>query len=135
MDSGLPEETPLLNFDEAVQILWVDDWYDGPMSGACLWNGQHLWFNIHKVRERDDAYVYGLYDLPAERWAIINHRHADFCIHIGEHYDYVDGKRNRCGPKPQRGWDHFSRKWKRFKLPPLLVEWCVARAESIPLQV
>jgi hypothetical protein len=130
MDAAVPS-SKLINFND-IEIRWVHDWYDGPISGACTVNGKLLWFQIVEYRESDDAYIYGLYDPPATIWATLHHRHGDFCTYVGDHNSYERGKRQPCPPHPRHKWDHYYRKWKRLSLQPNRPEWEIMRAEMVP---
>lgn len=39
---------PWVDVDTEVTILYYDNYWDGPMSGMLIWNGQMYWFDVYK---------------------------------------------------------------------------------------
>lgn len=76
-----------LNADEFV-LLWVDDWYDGPLGAMIARGGEQAYLAIH------DRSVLGT--AKPWRWIVLrpspaaldeqNRRHALFAHHVGEHW-------------------------------------------------
>jgi len=85
---------------EALQPLWISDYYDGPLSGAVLRNGQFCWYIL--ADEEREPYVDGWYrrywlvaltpvqEDEQRRW------HDLFRQHVGTHWDHSSGAETRC---------------------------------------
>jgi hypothetical protein len=50
---GVYRDLPQIAF-EAVTLLWHDDFWDGPLSGLLLWQGERLWFQMQEQYEPPD---------------------------------------------------------------------------------
>lgn len=77
------------------RILWHHDYWDGPLSGIALFNGERVWFSMNS----EDGYLarrrtYKLYRLTPELLALKEHWHSLFVKHVGNHTEYgADNKR------------------------------------------
>ena len=90
-EAGLPR------IDNAsLEPLWISDFYDGPLSGAVIHEGQFAWFTL--AEEESEPYSEGWYRrywivrlTPVQqdeerRW------HDLFRTHVGTHWDFqTDG--------------------------------------------
>jgi hypothetical protein len=83
----------------AVRVLWVDDFYDGPLSGIAEWEGRRFRF------EMTDRSVLGQDDGPRRYWLIAlspeqlkeEERWQDlFCTHVWTGFDYSGRPENRA---------------------------------------
>lgn len=92
-----------------VQVLWFDNWYDGPVAGLAEWRGDQYWFNTANDRwyaECPRQFVLlrvPRVDLDRE-WAI----HRDFEESVGTHFcDHLndDERRHRPNPDEQAFWE------------------------------
>jgi len=45
--------------EDDFKYLWDADWYDGPLSGVCLYKGREHWF--HWIAESDNTSGYRIY--------------------------------------------------------------------------
>lgn len=97
---------------EVVTLLWHSSFWDGPLSGMLLFNGERLWFEM--VAENDDEDLRGWY----RRFAIVRLRpeqlteeeawHDLFRANVGWHSDYDMDAPGRCkGLRPQEQWQAF----------------------------
>ncbi len=76
-----------------VDIHWVGDYYNGPLSGVGLCNGKRVYFFCED--EIHDERIYGLYDLTAEQWAYEDQKQADFIALVGDFWDYRPGSKRQ----------------------------------------
>jgi hypothetical protein len=84
-----------------VQIVWVNDFYDWPLSGVGLHNGRVVRFK----REDIDDEVFVLTALTRRQRLKEWYRRTLFGICVGWHWHYKDGKRAyRFGRSPQWFW-------------------------------
>ena len=83
----------------AVRVLWVDDFYDGPLSGIAEWEGRRFRF------EMTDRSTLGREDGPRRYWLIAlspgqlkeEERWQDlFCTHVWTGFDYSGRPENRA---------------------------------------
>lgn len=90
-----------LDKEPQVEMLWHSGYYDGPLSGMALLDGEKMvWFHCDKWGGYDDEDLtndfghrtFGLYELTEEEMAaeIIQHEH--FRQHVGHHTDYGDAR-------------------------------------------
>jgi hypothetical protein len=93
-------------------ILWVSDYYDGPLSGMCLVNEQLCWFQVdpETVNEYDPEtdewlprryFIYELSDCEARKLAT---EHFRFELYVGNNR-LCNHKSD--GIKPQDEWCKF----------------------------
>lgn len=85
--------------DEII-FLYHSGYWDGPLSGVCLYQGERLWFNnVHDYQSKTedgkylDMRIYALHRLTAEEWKQEDYWHNLFKKHVGTHTSYKDGKR------------------------------------------
>lgn len=104
-DTKLLEHLPRL--EERPKFCWHSGYYDGPLSGVCLYNDKHHWFKmIYEFDyEGDEEWepgekeillgrIFVVAELSDEQFAIIKDRHDVWRNYIGRHCDYdEDGKR------------------------------------------
>ncbi len=80
------------------RILWHHDYWDGPLSGIALFNGERVWFSMDsedglRARRR----TYKLYRLTPELLALKEHWHGLFVKHVGNHTEYGPDNRRIAG--------------------------------------
>jgi hypothetical protein len=85
----------------SVCLLWHHGYWDGPLSGACQFNGERLWFSCYDEGLRHRKFV--LLRLSDEQWKDIDFAHGLFQDYVGTHTDYDEnGKREiQRGLKPR----------------------------------
>lgn len=72
-----------------VRLLWVNDWYDGPLEAVVERAGERLLMVLHAMPESrsDDApWQWLLYPLTPAQWAEEDRWHALFEEHVGHHW-------------------------------------------------
>lgn len=92
-----------------IHILWVCDFYDFPRSGAGLVNGSRIYFK-HKPDGGIHPGDYYIYAPPQEVWDKLIEKNDLFIKHVGNHWNYVDGKRPKADEvtmKSQSEWPKF----------------------------
>lgn len=99
--------------DDKIKLLYHSGYWDGPLSGVCLYQGERLWFNcVHDYHDKteDDKYldmrIYALYRLTVEEWEQEDYWHELFEKHVGTHTSYKEGSRSGSVNK-QSDWNHF----------------------------
>jgi hypothetical protein len=70
-----------------LSIQWVNDYWDGPLSGMGMIDGELVYF---QCEDQDDELnrSYGIYRLTAEQLAQEEERHADFNRLVGTYWDW-----------------------------------------------
>jgi len=85
---------------DKIELKYHSGYWDGPLSGVCLYQGERLWFNsvhdYHSKTEEDkylDMRIYALHRLTVEEWKQEDYWHDLFKKHVGTHTSYKEGKR------------------------------------------
>lgn len=70
--------------DVELKMLWDHSYYDGPLSGVALYNGEQVWFTVHHYGVYQDVYCGNLdlsdvYDLPKDDLQMIKEYIASDC--------------------------------------------------------
>lgn len=94
-----------------VRLLYACNYYDGPLSGRCIVDGEEYWFELHKdheicvpVEDDDDSFVrlriFDLIKLTPEQEAQEKYWRDLFERHVGTHwlYDENNKKIGEMGP-------------------------------------
>lgn len=81
-----------------VRYLWHNDYWDGPMSGACLYQGERLWFKIFHEGVQHRKFV--LLRLNENQWKELDFRHLKFQNYVGTHTDYDENGKRHVGSAP-----------------------------------
>ena len=93
----------MIVFDEDVEIIFVSNYYDWPLSGVCRYNGVTYWFD-RTAGEDDWLEQFELTKLSAlqrfNKWL----RRTMFGVCVGFHWHYKDGKRAH----------YFKRRWPKW---------------------
>lgn len=81
--SALPKVEP-----DRVRLLWVNDWYDGPVEAMVEHAGEHCLMLLHDERAigSDEPLRWILVRLTPEQRAEEERWHALFARHVGEHW-------------------------------------------------
>jgi hypothetical protein len=128
-----------------VTYLYHIDYYDGPMSGACLWRGQRYRFECVNEEFRptgqpdedgdecvESVRTFNLVELTPEEWALEDERRALFRECVGTHceYDPVTQRRTVGALKPRSDWHRFYEVYKNRAPKRLVKREPVATYES-----
>ena len=70
---------------ENIEILWHSGYYDGPVSGACQYNGKLHWFDL-KLETHDRTFF--VWPLTEEQEKVIRYWHEEFKFHSGLTHEY-----------------------------------------------
>lgn len=79
--------------ESEVRMLWHAGYWDGPLSGMCMVDGQHYWFQCAFESYRDRHRKFWLLELPPDDLAAELERHELFRECVGRHHDYVNNRR------------------------------------------
>ena len=82
--AALPKLTPA-----DVRLLWVDDWYDGPLEAMVEYRGERCLMVLYDrpvAASDDDSYRWLLVRLTPEQRAEEERWHVLFAQHVGEHW-------------------------------------------------
>jgi hypothetical protein len=131
-------------------ILWIESYYDGPLSGVARLDGKPVWFELQAlsrdcddptcgtVDDPDDEEAYDIFALGDEAWALLCERHEDFRTWVGEHWDCQEGERDISRSKPQELWHLYYDKWGKDGIPrvekgeKIAVARCKVKGEDKP---
>ena len=80
--------------NNAIKILYCDDWYDGPLSGMCIYKGKYYRFGItdetYDKKDKDGdpimERIYTVYKLPFDRLVYELAWHYDFITNVNASY-------------------------------------------------
>lgn len=104
--------------DLKLSFLWHCGYYDGPMNGMALYNGQKVWFDMD-----EDSYdniffmrTYKIYELSDEDIEELETSHARFQRDVGYHTDYGEVYAPFEGVKNKPNFEkYYERAKKLFK--------------------
>lgn len=69
------------------EILWIDNYWDGPLSGMCVVDGERCLFEMTDEAGNDARNrTYNVYRLSPERLALEEYWHAQFVQHVGTYW-------------------------------------------------
>ena len=85
----------------AVRVLWVDDYYDGPLSGIAEWEGQRFRFEMtdRSTLGHEEAVSrrrYWLIALTPEQLGKEEKWQKLFCAHVWTGFDYTGRPEHRA---------------------------------------
>lgn len=112
--------------EDDIKILFIVDWWDGPLSGMCLWQDEKYWFSAtdewYEVYDGENKHEYfrkfEIYEMTPEQIATEEKWHQLFIEKVGDSYKYVDGNRWVSEElKPQGQWHEFYDKYKEYERP------------------
>jgi hypothetical protein len=96
--------------ESSVKPLWVEDYYDGPLTGFCEYRGIPYYYVAQ------ENWIYFLYPLKEETWKAHLSVHMDFCEFVGDHWN--DGFKSKgSGVKPESEHHKFYDKYKNLVIP------------------
>lgn len=78
--------------NDDVKVLWVNDYYDGPISGMADYRGtRHLFEMIDRslLGGKEEHRDYWLIALNQNQLQEETYWHELFCQHVGTHFDYT----------------------------------------------
>lgn len=92
-DYRFPENWVYENLEEEpdLEMLWHSGYWDGPLNGMALYNGQYVWFDCHSDEYEEPYYgmrVYRLYELSKKELKDEFDHHSKFREYVGHHSDY-----------------------------------------------
>jgi hypothetical protein len=96
--------------ETSIKPLWVEDYYDGPLSGFCEYRGRPYYYVV-----QDDDWKCFMHPLKDETWNVYMERNEDFCMYVGDHWN--DTFKGKGGAKPESEWHKFYDKWNKVELP------------------
>ena len=76
-----------------VKILYCNDWYDGPLSGLCIYKGKYYHFECTGETYDKSSIMemtYTVYKLPFDRLIYELMWHFDFVTNVNEGYTFDD---------------------------------------------
>lgn len=90
---------------EGIIPLWHSGYYDGPLSGFCMYKGEPHFFDMKREylgkRLWKSVYrTFWIYKLTPEQWEFEKYWHNEFRLHVGTHTDYE--------------WNETEKKYQRF---------------------
>lgn len=102
--------------DFELKMLHHSDYYDGPLSGLALYNGQKVWFALEDYEDENlfHCRTYGLYELSKEDLEEIEYWHKRFQQDVGYHTDYGDVYTREGMGKDKKKFDDYYRDAKKF---------------------
>jgi hypothetical protein len=89
-----------------LQYLWINDYYDGPLTGMTLFNGEKHWFKIKRASNRRGN-LYFLYKLTPDQITHEEYWHKMFEKYVGTHWTYINGKRQAGGVHSSGQWNEY----------------------------
>ena len=86
-----PDDLPFLREGD-YSLLWISDFWDGPISGMLLHAGREQWFEMFRENDDDDSLDqwyrrYAVVALTAEQMAKEHEVHEDFRRYVGTYWD------------------------------------------------
>lgn len=103
----LPRDDEVTIKRKDVKYLWHCGFWDGPLSGLCLYQGEKCWFDMVK-EYRNASRTFKVLRLTPEQLKEEEYWHDLFREHVGTHTDYDENeRRDYDGVKPQVNWDKF----------------------------
>ena len=85
----------------AVRLLWVDDFYDGALSGIAEWEGRRFRFEMtdrSTLGQEEGPRRYWLIALSPEQLSEEQRWQELFCMHVWTGFDYRGRPENRAPP-------------------------------------
>ncbi len=81
-----------------IRMLWHSDYWDGPMTGLALVNGEKVWFHFDG-EDPSGPRTFAIYRLPPDLLDLLEMWHRVFQEHVGEHCDYLEDGTRTLGVK------------------------------------
>jgi hypothetical protein len=108
---------------EDVRLLWVNDFWDGPLEGIAEYRGERCLYVVaepHLIGAYDEERRWVLYRLTAEQLQEEERWHTLFVAHVGDHFDYT-GKVSQ-GTQVQRDPEQFYGPYRAGYRSPRLIQ-------------
>jgi len=98
-----------------MRLLWHCGFWDGPLSGICLFNGRKHWFRIAAAEvDSEENRIFEIIYLTDDQIRLEEERHVVWVENVGCHCDYDEFNKRPIGNiKPSEKWRNF------YDLPPL----------------
>ncbi|MBX3185547.1 MAG: hypothetical protein KF819_00975 [Labilithrix sp.] len=80
-----------------LRLLWVNDWYDGPLEAVVEHDGARCLMVLDGTIDVENAMRWLLFHLTAEQWVEEEKWHALFEEHVGHHWCFDHEER----PEPE----------------------------------
>ena len=99
--------TKTLEKEKDIKLVYHSNYWDGPLSGVCLYKEKQYWFNcVHDYHDKTedneslDMRIYAIYDLTPIEWEHENYWHNLFVRYVGTHTSYDDNgcRKGKVGP-------------------------------------
>ena len=88
MNHDIPSNYPQLSADEVV-FQWHMDFWDGPLTGMCLYQGQEYWYHCFDENSEDSGWCrrFSLHSLSEQDIADEKYWHELFREKVGTHWE------------------------------------------------
>ena len=93
-----------------LKMLWHCNYWDGPLSGVALYEGEHVWFELTDDDDYGDNRVFSLYRLNPEDKEEIFKQHKEFQEAVGYHTDHDPEVHKPYKCKDKKKFDDFYKK-------------------------
>lgn len=102
--STIPELDP-----SEVTMLWVNDWYDGPIEAMVEHRGERCLMRVHdpEVIGTHAPWRWVLHRMTPERRADEERWHALFVENVGDHWDFTGEVHPDSSGRPERFYDAY----------------------------
>lgn len=97
---------------DGVRILWINDWYDGPLESVVEHQGENHLMLVHELID-DSPWRWVLYRLSPEQWAEEEHWHRLFLEHVGAHWDCIGATHPAPSGHPERFYTPYEQRTPR----------------------
>ena len=79
-EDRIPVEELYTKSDTEIEMQWANDWYDGPLSGVAVYNGNHVWYQVSDWSHDNlfNIWIYRVYELSEEQYQDELHWHNRF---------------------------------------------------------
>ncbi|TQF12896.1 hypothetical protein FJV41_26625 [Myxococcus llanfairpwllgwyngyllgogerychwyrndrobwllllantysiliogogogochensis] len=105
---------------EEVKLLWVSNFWDGPLEGMAEYRGERCFYVVAEqelIAARDEMRRWVLYRLTPEQLGEEERWHALFVRHVGAHFDFTGTPAPEgAHPHPERFYEPYQAEYR----PPLL---------------
>lgn len=100
-----------------LRLLWVNDWYDGPLEAVVEHRGARCLMVLHHHDvASDNPYRWVIFELTADQLADEQRWHGLYVEHVGEHWCFHDGSVvPHSTPAQARDPDRFQTLYKERK--------------------
>ena len=71
-----------------LEMMWHENYYDGPISGVAKYHGEYVWFEMTEEDYETGHREFGLYHMTPEKMGEVFRRHREFQRCVGYHCDH-----------------------------------------------